>query len=69
MEIKACSPGFLLFKAVNRLYREPAFESMGVIEKLLASKDANAKLMDVKPSRLRSSGETLWQERVFAQDS
>ena len=68
-EIKVCSPGFLLFKAVKRLYREPPFASIGVIWKLLASKNANAKLIEVKPSRLRSSGATLRHARVFAQDS
>ena len=31
IEMKAWSPGFLVFRAVNRLYREPPFASIGVI--------------------------------------
>ena len=68
-EIQVWRPGFLLFRAVKRLYRLAPLASMGEIWNEVGSKNAKAKFIEVKPSRLRSSGATFWQERVLDQDS
>lgn len=68
-EIHVSRPGFLSFKAVKRLYRDAPLASMGAIWKLEASKNANAKLMELKPSIFKSSGATFWHDRVLDHDS
>lgn len=59
MEIKACKPLYLSFKAVKRLYNVAELSSMGTTWKASGLKNANAKLTCVKPAKLRSSGSTL----------
>jgi hypothetical protein len=58
-EIQVCMPLYLSFKAVNRRNSDPELSSMGLIRKLVGSKNANAKLTCVNPCRSSCSGETL----------
>lgn len=44
-EIQVSSPVYLVFKAGKRLNRDAELESMGVITKVLGSKNTKAKLM------------------------
>lgn len=64
-EIQVCRPAFFDLRAVNRLYSAPVFPSIGAIANEEGSKNAKAKLMCEKLSRLRSSGDTAWHWRVL----
>lgn len=63
IEINACKPLYLSFKAVKRWYRVAELLSIGVTWNVLGSKKANAKLTCVKPDKFRSSGCTCSQSQ------
>lgn len=66
---QVCNPDFFSFSAVNLLRSSPAFLSIGTISNVVGWKNTKAKFKCVKPSRLRSSGETELHFLVLAQDS
>jgi hypothetical protein len=66
---QVCNPDFFSLSLVNLLRSSPAFLSIGIISNVVGWKNTKAKFRCVKPSKLRSSGDTELHFLVLAQDS
>lgn len=64
-----CSRDFLSLSLVNLLRSCPVFLFMGIISNMMGLKNTKAKFRCVKPSKLKSSGDTELHFLILAQDS